>query len=502
MSVTWCETLGITRPDLAVVARHPQANTFALLLCALLERGESMTLREVAARLAALGIMDEDSALLSLQRCRPGRPPAYRDGEQYHLDPHDDELDLWVFRLGLRPPKVATAPPSPPVLAPLPGPEVPLTNGELDEAWKGASLGSWSSVRLALAVLDANGGPLAPEAVKAALTTRNPWGGLRGDGPKQFGRRGNPVTVLPDGRWAIAPGADLTGVREAVRERVALSRKHASLQTPPEVIAAHQAAWERQREEHREVLEGLRRCLLVAFPAARPAAVAVVDVGERTVRTWFADQFADLREKLAGYDLFGALDVRPLLRALAFDPGERRLADLGATQKTWKLNQRGRTLQITTDLLIAGTCGISKPFGEPGALARHLEAGDLGKLTRRLESDAKALCALYEYGRLHGWVRLRWGFLDERLPAPWSLRDELRLHGRKEQACARQLPMEVVLGTAPGWEDPWSRARTVLARKDATGRWTWLWDERGHVDDVDIQRARLVEPASAGYFRS
>jgi hypothetical protein len=62
--------------------------------------------------------------------------------------------------------------------------------------------------------------------------------------------------------------------------------------------------------------------------------------------------------------------------------------------------------------------------------------------------------------------------------------------------------MEVVLGTAPGWEDPWSRARTVLARKDATGRWTWLWDERGHVDDVDIQRARLVEPASAGYFRS
>lgn len=99
-------------------------------------------------------------------------------------------------------------------------------------------------------------------------------------------------------------------------------------------------------------------------------------------------------------------------------------------------------------------------------------------------------------------MRLRWGFLDERLPAPWALRDELRLHGLKEQACARQLPMEVVLGTAPGWEDPWSRARKVLARKDATGQWTWLWDERGPVDDLDIQRARLVEPASAGYFRS
>ena len=29
------------------------------------------------------------------------------------LDPHDDELDLWAFRLGLRPPKIAAAPPPP-----------------------------------------------------------------------------------------------------------------------------------------------------------------------------------------------------------------------------------------------------------------------------------------------------------------------------------------------------------------------------------------------------
>jgi hypothetical protein len=45
-------------------------------------------------------------------------------------------------------------------------------------------------------------------------------------------------------------------------------------------------------------------------------------------------------------------------------------------------------------------------------------------LHRRLEADAKALLALYQYGRLHGAVRLRWGFLDEMIPAPWVHRDE------------------------------------------------------------------------------
>ncbi|MCA9490393.1 MAG: hypothetical protein KC621_10725 [Myxococcales bacterium] len=496
MTASWCEILGIARPDLTVVARHPDANTFALLLCALLERGAPMTLQEVATRLVELGIMGEDRALLSLKRCRPGRPPAYRDGDRYHLDPYDDELGLWVFRLGLRPPRAAAVPRPPPAVVELPGPEIPLTTGELDEAWKDASLWSWSSVRIVLAVLDAHGGPLAPEAVEAAVTSRTPWGGLRGDGPKQFGRRGNPITVLPDGRWAIAPGADLAPVRVAVRARVASSRKYAALRTPPEVIAERQAAWERRRDEHGEVLERLRRCLLVAYPPTRPAAVSLVDVGERTVHTWFAEAFTGLREVLASYDLIGALQVRPLLRALAFDPRERRLAELGATQKTRKLNQRGRTLEITTELLITGSCGISRPFGEPGALARHLAAGDLGKLSRRLESDAKALCALYEYGRLHGRVRLRWGFLDEHLPAPWALRDEVRLHDIKRRAVDRHLLVEVVTGNAPGWSDPWARGRVVVPVA-GEGPWReWLQDEFGRVDEDEVQRARLVDGGS------
>ena len=108
----WCKPLGITAPKLEVVAGHREANTFALLLVALLERGQPMTLAEVAARFEQAGIAERSRALFSLQRCKPGRPPVYREGDLYHLDPHDEDLDLWVFRLGLRPPKVSRPPPA------------------------------------------------------------------------------------------------------------------------------------------------------------------------------------------------------------------------------------------------------------------------------------------------------------------------------------------------------------------------------------------------------
>jgi hypothetical protein len=69
-----------------------------------------------------------------------------------------------------------------------------------------------------------------------------------------------------------------------------------------------------------------------------------------------------------------------LLRALAFDLGERRLAELGPRQKTKQINKRGRTLKITTALLVQGSCGISKPFGEEEKLAHYLATDESTKL--------------------------------------------------------------------------------------------------------------------------
>ena len=139
-----------------------------------------------------------------------------------------------------------------------------------------------------------------------------------------------------------------------------------------------------------------------------------------------------------------------------------------------------------------GSCGISKPFGDDGKLAAYLASGASAKLLRRLEADAKSLHALYEYGRLHGAVRLRWGFLDERIPAPWVDRDEPTLHDLQKSALAMSVPLEVVVGTAPGWEEPWSRVRLAQVERDSDGWRYWLvGDDGAAIDEADVQRARL-----------
>ena len=83
MTNPYCEQLGIQVPRLEAVRNHPQATTFALLIVALLERGGPMTLRAVADRFEAAGIAPAEDALAALQRCRPARPPVWRDGDQY-----------------------------------------------------------------------------------------------------------------------------------------------------------------------------------------------------------------------------------------------------------------------------------------------------------------------------------------------------------------------------------------------------------------------------------
>ena len=491
-SVHYCDALGIKVPSLEALGSHREANTFALLILALLERGGPMTLAEVAGRFEAAGIAPAHRALLALKRCRPARAPVYRDGEHYALDPYDAELDLWAFRLGLRPPKVprlSVARPPPP---PRPGAHEPLAAAELDAAWTDASLFGWSGRRLALAVLDANGAPMRPEAVVESVARRTRWHPLHAEEP-QFARQGSPITVLADGRWAIAEGADrlLRATRDAVRNRVDAARRRASLRSDPAEIQASIRAAERRREAHAAELAALRRVIVHAFPLKHPQAVVLVDVATRAIEHFAGDEIAGVRSRLDAYDVIAALEVRPLLRALGIEPGARRLAELGPPRKTRKLNRRGRTLKITTELLIRSSCGIAHPLADTVELEEHLRAGRHGRLRRRLEADAKSLYWLYEYGRLHGAVRLRWGFLDERIPAPWVHRDEETLYHLKRRARERGAPLEIVAGRAPGWSNPWARAVRCFVEE---GEYSWLYlaDEHGFpLDEDEVQLARI-----------
>jgi hypothetical protein len=495
MSTTnpYCEALGIAMPNLEVAKNSPDANYYALLIVALLEKGEPITLQEAAHRFERAGVAPAERALASLRRCKPARTPIYRDGDLYALDPHDDEADLWAFRLDLGPPSAPFRGVVRPKPGPLPSLDSPLTVPQLDEAWRDGLPANSSAQRLALCVLDAHGKPMRPEDVVAFVAARSTWNPLS-VGSAKYWRRGAAVRVRGDGLWELDPEHDaLRSARQAVRERIETARRWAHMRIDPEVVAANQKHFKRKREAHAQVLAGMRRVVVHAFPAKAPEALALVDVTQHEVTTFVGDEIRIATRKLGEYEIIAAVDVRGLLRALHFEPGERRLGELGPPQKTRTLNKRGRTLKITTTLLVQGSCGISRPFGDEQKLHEYLREGKLTKLRRRLEADAKSLFALYQYGRLHGTVRLRWGFLDERIPAPWVHRDEPKLYDLMERAYDRGVPLEVVVGSAPGWADPWSRARRAHVQKEKQGWPSWLVDDEGYpIDKDEVQLARLL----------
>jgi len=430
----YCEALGIPVPRLEVAAKSKEANYYSLLIVALLERGEPITLAEAAKRFEEAGVAAADRALASLKRCRPARPPIYRDGDLYALDPHDHEVDLWAFQLGLRPPKAEPLELVPRETGPLPPLDEPLTVAALDEAWRHGIPGSWSAQRIAICVLDAHGKAMRPDDALAFVQERSEWSMLSAESATYW-HRGAPVRVREDGLWEVDREHDLVrSARRAVRERVEMVRSWAGMRPDPAVVAERQERFKKERAANADRLERMRRVLVHAFPAKDPAAVVLLDVGRREIETFLGTEVIKANEKLADYDIIGALDVRALLRALRFAPGERRLAELGPPQKTRRLNKRGRTLKITTKLLVQGSCGISRPFGDKKVMRGYLREGRHTRLRRRLEADAKSLHALYEYGRLHGGVRLRWGFLDEMIPAPWVHRDEEWLYGLMKRA--------------------------------------------------------------------
>ena len=489
----WCERMELTPPKLAALVRHREANNYSLLIVALLERGQPMTLIEVAQRFEEVGIADRDDALLSLKRCKPARAPIFRVDDHYHLDTQHKELRYWISRFDLRPRPAVV--PSPVVRAPMPSPDVALTLAELDEAWTKASVRSWSAKILVIAVLDAHGGgPMAPDEVVAVVAKRTQWHTLSAVAP-HFGRAGSGITVGPDGRWAVALDATeaLMRARGDVRAMREVAQKWAAQHGTPSDQAAQREVNDVKTAQRKAAHAKLSRAVLAAFPPLAPEVVSLVDVGRHTVTTFFVEAFESLVEQLKAYDIIVADGIRHLLRALDFDQGDRSLVDLGTTQKTTRINQRGDKLQITTALIIRGTCGIKDPCGDPAKMTTYLANGDRGKLQRRLESDVKALVALYDYGRFHNYLRLRWGFVDDVIDAPWASFDEVTIHNLVTSAGELGVPLECVVGSSAGWADPWARARLFMVEKSRSGHGWCVIDEIGaEVDARDIQLARVV----------
>lgn len=311
----YCTALGIPVPRVEDARSSPGANYYGLLLVALLERGAPLTLEAAAARFEEAGVAPAPEALAALKRCKPARPPIYRDGDRYSLDPHDDETDLWAFRLGLRPARAVPFHVVRPDSGPLRTLDQPMTVPELDEAWRDGIPNTWSAQRIAAAVLDAHDTAMSPDDVLAFVRARSEWSLLKADSA-QYWRGSAVVRVRDDGRWELdATHGAVRSARAAVRERITVVRRWAEMRPDPAFIKANQQRVERERLAHGEELARMRRVLIHAFPVARPEAVVLVDVAERAIATFIGQEISQAIRRLAVYEIIGAIGVRPLLRA-------------------------------------------------------------------------------------------------------------------------------------------------------------------------------------------
>jgi len=459
----YCDRLGIDPPVPEELLDSRDLKLFEMVVIVLLENGGPMSVEDLCDRIDASGFDARTWDLReSVLKAWHGSEPVYRDSEgSFRINLSWSGFERFLFRVGLRPSRTVVQ--LTPIEVVQPGDDVPLSAAELDAAFRDRSLFSLSWRRQAAAILDSANQAMTADEIETAMA-----GFTRHRGTRPVGKLPQePGSLLQHDETGLISlnraSSDLRGMRRAVRKlaRPVLIQRANSERWR----LAHEQAEEQRRIELarlREQAVARRRAILHGAPVPDELEAAVIlDVENRSIRTYNREEFSQLRSALVHFQVLAGVHIRNLLQTLGVAPDDWHLVDLKPPQKSRRLNRAGKTLRITPELLISGTTGMSRPLADPNKIAEYIARGERGKLARRLESDANALHAFYRYGALHGCVRLKWGFLDEMLGVDFEMPGEMSLYDILKDAMRSERPVEMVVGTAPGWEQPWSRARRV-----------------------------------------
>ena len=486
----YCKVLGLpTPPRLADFVGRPGITLFQLLVVALLEHDGTLTMPEIAARLAALGVQARTGDLAySLTKAWHGLSPVRREADQrMRLLLDDHELHYLLLHLNILHPHVVSTPRE---QISRPDDSVPLTRQEWEALIQHpTSASAFSNERLIGALLESVGGPMSLEDVNQHLKALPH--GSRGVLRERLQHwRGALVALEPGPSFRLRDDCqELASMRRAVRKyAVRILQRQATARDAERIRATAKPLIIPTAVDPKT----LRRAVIRAFPSSGiPQALSILDLQERTIRTHIGADPAAMIEGLQRFDLLIGLDPLATLSGLQAASEHWRLTDLGRHPRSRKLNQMGRTLRIDTAMLISASVGINRALYDAAKMRAYLADGNHGKLSRRLESDAKALAAFYRYGCLHGSLRLRWGFLQEDLSVNWSQPGDPGLWGYCKEAEQLGAEVDIVTGSAPGWEEPWARARR--GRIDIDYHTIRLGEEV--FDRTEVQAIRIVTPA-------
>ena len=489
----YCERIGIRAPVLEELTSIKDLKLFHFMVLAILENSGPMPLESIAERLESIGLTSRLGDLLaSLKKAWHGKEPVYKTPDGlYDVNPDSHETNFIALMAGLKYPKGLPTPPAPkPIL--IKQPSERFSQEEIKITFKDRTTLPISS-QIA-AVLDANDKEMALSEIDSFLDSisqgRKPFtlkGALKWRSPL--------IQVSPEGLVKLtASQEDLYALRNNIRQIAAKeAAKRAQNEQIEQTISQRQEFFKTKENAQKIDASKLRRAVVYAFYERKILAAALLDCENRLISTYVGDDLMRLPKDLTGFDLLAGLCVREILHDYSLDPMKWRIIDLNPPQKTRKINKSGRLLHIDIEMLISSSVQISRPLGDPQKILSYIQNGDDTKLRRRLEASVKSLFAFYNYTRLHGVARLKWGFLDENLPSPsWRMPGDACLYSIAKEAQDANKFVDIVCSSAPGWSDPWSRS--IQGRVVDVNSWYLILDQNGlpvQIDRREIQAIRF-----------
>ncbi len=493
----YCRRLGIPLPDLDAAVTHPDLKLTHLLALALLEAGGPLTLEAIAERLARLALQPRLAAAglpASLRKAWHGQPPVVRDpvDGRFYLDllSHHDMGYIAYLADPLRAPAARSRPED----FRQPSDSEPLSQVEVDAAFGSRTLYAYSSIRRAAAVLEASGGgPQSLEEINRRLVAPGNRGAAIDERAVTLWQS-DLVIVGADGMLRLnAASPDVPALRRDIR-RMASARLQQ--QAEAEKARAWRAEHELVRaEEERRDMDAARRARrslvhIVAVDGV-PRAAAVIDATAREQRLFIGEAMSELPAHLEAFDFLAGVDLRPSLRSIGLNPDRWWLAELRPTQRTLRPSDQG-SVAVSLTATVQATTGKSRIPADAEAWKPLLAGRSTTRLAARLEEEAQALFALYEYGALHGGVRIRRRPGDRLLPVAWSLAGDPDFESFVSASARHWLPVEIVVGPSADLADPWPAAASVtIVERDRDVFFVREGDEVRALDPSDIRAIRL-----------
>jgi hypothetical protein len=502
----YCDRLGLTPPDLAAAVTRRDVKLAHLMVLALLEAGGPLSLDAIAERLAHLPLpprLGGADLRASLRKAWHGQPPIVRDplDGRYYLDV------LAGFEIHHTPGVVpeAAAPwarPAPePAVAPRADTE-PLTEEEVDAAFRNRWLANVSTPRRAAAIVDAAGVESLPlDDINRRLEALGGRAARIDERTASLWR--SAYLRFEDGVVRLDAAVPEAGAmrRDVRRMAEPTLRQRESGQRSRVRRAAFQEARAAEDRRAREAARRTRRALLhVVVLDDVVRAAAVVDAATRELSLWLGDEVRDVPARLQGYDYLAGVDLRPALRRFGVEPDRWWLAELRPTQRTARPSGDGPAVPVTLQSVVHATTGRRLP-AESEAW-RPLLDGRARRVATKLEEEAGALFALYEYGALHGGVRVRRQAGDFLLPVTWALPGDVGFWSIVRSATRHWAPLDVVVGPSAELADPWPSAlRMDLVEQEGRTLYLMAGEALQIVEAAEVRAMRVTDPAAVADLR-